>query len=164
MAIYSMKGAKFYIGAAVAMKSGAWAVGDFTTPLTAKTEVKEPEALASVVGEEFAETTFENSTDGTVRVLKGARKGGLLDLTFGHDYADAGQVAMKAAFESEQDFAFEIEWADKPLAGASPKNSRRLFIGKVMKMSDGGEGSATGKLMVSVQLNSNIVRVNASAT
>jgi hypothetical protein len=162
MAIYSMKGTKFYIGAAVAMKSGAWIVGDFTTPLTAKVEVKEPETLVAA-GEEFAEQAFENITDGTVRVLKGARKGSLLELTFGHDYADAGQVALKAAFEAETDFAFEIEWADKP-TGASPKNSRRLFIGKLMKLSDGGETTGVGKLTVSLQLNSNIVRVNASPT
>lgn len=163
MAIYSMKGAKISIGLAVAMKSGAWVAGDFTTPLTTKTEIKEPETLAAT-GEEFAELAFENVTDGTVRVLKGARKGGLLEFTHGHDYADAGQVALKAAFEAETDYAFEIEWADKPTAGAAPKNSRRMFIGKVMKMSDGGEGIGVGKLTYSVQLNSNIVRVNASAT
>lgn len=163
MPIYSMKGAKLYIGAAVAMKSGAWLVADFTTPLTAKTEIKEPETLAAA-GEEFAELAFENVTDGTVRVLKGARKGGLLEFTHGHDYADAGQVALKAAFEAEGDYAFEVEWSDKPTSGASPKNSRRLFIGKVMKLSDGGEGTGVGKLTYSVQLNSNIVRVNASAT
>lgn len=163
MAIYSMKGAKISIGLAVAMKSGAWVAGDFTTPLTTKTEIKEPETLAAA-GEEFAELAFENVTDGTVRVLKGARKGGLLEFTHGHDYADAGQVALKAAFEAETDYAFEIEWADKPTAGAAPKNSRRMFIGKVMKMSDGGEGTGVGKLTYSVQLNSNIVRVNASAT
>ena len=145
------------------MKSGAWVVADFTTPLTAKTEIKEPETLAAV-GEEFAELAFENVTDGTVRVLKGARKGGLLEFTHGHDYADAGQNAVKAAFEAEGDYAFEIEWADKPTSGASPKNSRRLFIGKVMKLSDGGEGTGVGKLSFSVQLNGNIVRVNASAT
>ncbi|MBN8630261.1 MAG: hypothetical protein J0L76_05345 [Rhodobacterales bacterium] len=163
MAIYSMKGAKISIGLAVAMKSGAWVAGDFTTPLTTKTEIKEPETLAAA-GEEFAELAFENVTDGTVRVLKGARKGGLLEFTHGHDYADAGQVALKAAFEAESDYAFEIEWADKPTSGAAPKNSRRMFIGKIMKMSDGGEGTGVGKLTYSVQLNSNIVRVNASAT
>lgn len=163
MAIYSMKGAKISIGLAVAMKSGAWVAGDFTTPLGTKTEIKEPETLAAA-GEEFAELAFENVTDGTVRVLKGARKGGLLEFTHGHDYADAGQVAVKAAFEAESDYAFEIEWADKPTAGASPKNSRRMFVGKIMKMSDGGEGTGVGKLTYAVQLNSNIVRVNASAT
>ncbi|MCU0826134.1 MAG: hypothetical protein MUE52_01705 [Tabrizicola sp.] len=163
MAIYSMKGAKISIGLAVAMKSGAWVAGDFTTPLTTKTEIKEPETLAAA-GEEFAELAFENVTDGTVRVLKGARKGGLLEFTHGHDYADAGQIAVKAAFEAETDYAFEVEWADKPTAGASPKNSRRMFVGKVMKLSDGGEGTGVGKLTYSVQLNSNIVRVNASAT
>ena len=163
MAIYSMKGAKLSIGAAVAMKSGAWIAGDFTTPLTAKTEIKEPETLAAT-GEEFSELSFENVTDGTVRVLKGARKGGLLEVTFGHDYADAGQVALKAAFEAESDYAFEMEWADKPTAGASPKNSRRQFIAKVMKLSDGGDTSAVGKLTVGLQVNSNYVRINASAT
>lgn len=161
--IYSMKGAKLYIGAAVAIKSGAWVVGDFTTPLTAKTEIKEPETMASAA-EEFAELAFENISDGAVRVLKGSRKGGLMDFTHGHDYADAGQIAVKAAFEAEGDYAFEIEWADKPSSGASPKNSRRLFIGKVMKMSDGGEGAGVAKFTYSVQLNSNVVRVNASAT
>ena len=163
MAIYSMKGAKVYIGAAVAMKSGAWVSADFTTPLTGKTEIKEPETLAST-SEEFAESAFENVTDGTVRVLKGARKGGLLEFTHGHDYADPGQVAVRAAFEAEGDYAFEVEWADKPSSGASPKNSRRMFIGKVMKLTDGGEGVGIGKLTYSVQLNSNVVAVNASAT
>lgn len=163
MAIYSMKGAKLSIGLAVAMKSGAWVASDFTTPLTTKSEIKEPETLA-MAGEEFAETAFENVTDGTVRVLKGARKGSLMEFTHGHDYADAGQLAVKAAFEAEADYAFEMEWADKPTTGAAPKNSRRMFIGKVMKISDGGEASGVAKFTYSVQLNSNIVRVNASAT
>jgi hypothetical protein len=163
MAIYSMKGAKLYIGAAVAMQSGPMEESDFTTPLSGKLEVKEPEALG-MASEEFAETAFENVTDGTVRVLKGARKGGMIEFTHGADYADPGQLAVRAAFEAETDFAFEVEWADKPSAGASPKNSRRLFIGKVMKLSDGGEGVAVGKLTFGVQLNSNVVAVNASAT
>lgn len=164
MAIYSMKGAKLAIGAAVAMKAGAWAAADFTTPLTAKTEVKEPETFA-VPGEEFNAIEFDNITDGYVKTLKGSRKAAMVEFTHAYDPADAGQIAIMAAFEAEGDYAFELEFADKPTTGAAPKNSRRLWIGKVMKLSTGGEnGNTVGKLTYGIAINSNVVRVAASAT
>lgn len=162
MAVYATKGSKVSIGAAVAIKSGLWVTADFTAPLTAKTEIKEPETLA-MAAEEFAGLEFENVTDGALRTLQGPRKPAAMEFTHGLDYADAGQLAVKAAFEAGGDYAFEIEFSDKPSSGASPKNSKRQFIGRVMKVAEGGDGGVM-KFTYTVQPNSNIVRVNASAT
>lgn len=163
MAIYSMKGARVSLGATAAIKSAPWVVGDFTTLLSAKTLIGELETMG-MSAEEFNALEFESVTDGAVRTLKGAIKSAPVEFTFGHDYADAGQTALKAAFASEADFALEIEWGDKPATGAAPKNSRRLCIGKVMKLGDGGEGGGIAKLSFTFQPNGNWVRVNASAT
>lgn len=163
MGIYSMKGTRVSLGGVAVMKSGAWVVADFTALLSSKTLIGELETMG-MSGEEFAALEFESVTDGAVRTLKGARKGKPVEFNFGHDYADTGQTAVKAAFESEGDFALELEWGDKPTAGASPKNSRRLCIGKIMSIGDGGEGGGIAKLSFTFQPNGNWVRVNASAT
>ena len=55
--------------------------------------------------------------------------------------------------------------ADKPAAGASPKNSTRLFIGMVMNSPEefGGANDVT-KVNLAIQPNSNVVRVAASGS
>jgi len=159
MAVFSVKGSIISIGGALAMQADDFEASDFTSQTWVP--IAEPESMGTA-GDAAAELTFDSVTAGRTRVLKGVTRAPAMELTFGADYADAGQAALRAAFLSQSDYAFKIELADKPSSGASPKNSQRLFIGKVMSINDTFDG--IHKLTATVQPNSNIVAVNASAT
>lgn len=162
MAVYTITGSKFEIGTAVALKSADFAAADFTMPLAAAAEVKEPETLGSPA-DEWETEDFGNVTDGRKRVFKIMRKGKAFDLTFGIDPTDAGQLAMRAAFEAAGNYAMRFTFADKPATGASPKNSTRSFVGLVLGCEDDPSGKI-GKVKFTIQPNSNIVVTHASAT
>lgn len=162
MAVFATTGCKFEIGTALALKSADFVTGDFTTPLTSATEVKEPETLGSPA-DEWETEDFGNVTDGRKRVFKIMRKGKAFELTCGLDPTDAGQLAMRTAFEAAGNFAMRFTFADKPASGASPKNSTRSFVGLVLGCEDDPSGKI-GKVKFTIQPNSNIVVTHASAT
>jgi hypothetical protein len=163
MAVYTITGSKFEVGAVVALKSADFVAADFTTPLTAATEVKEPKTLGAPI-DEWATAEFGNVTDGRTRVFKVMRKGKAFDLVCGIDPTDAGQIAMRAAFDAAvSNYAMRFTFADKPTSGASPKNSTRLFVGAVIGVEDDPSGEI-GLVKFSIQPNSNIVVTHASPT
>lgn len=162
MALYSTTGCKFEIGAAVALKSADFVTADFTTPLAAAAVVGEPETFGSP-SDEWETEDFGNVTDGRKRVFKIMRKGKAFELTCGLDPTDAGQLAMRAAFEAAGNFAMRFTFADKPATGASPKNSTRSFVGLVLGCED-DPGGKIGKVKFTIQPNSNILITHASAT
>lgn len=162
MAVYSIPGSKFELGAAVALKSADFVAGDFTTPLTAPAVVGEPETLGSL-SDTWEGEDFGNVTDGRIRTLKTMRKGSTMELTCGLDPTDEGQLAMRAAHAAKDNYAMRLTLADKPATGASPKNSTRSFIGLVLNVEDDPSGKI-GKVKFSVQINSNIVPTHASPT
>lgn len=163
MAVYTLVGSKFELGAVVAMKSADFVAADFTTPLAAALEVKEPKTIGRPA-DEWATADFTNVTDGRTRVFKMFRKGKAFDYVCGLDPTDAGQLAMRAAFEAPiSNFAMRFTFADKPVAGASPKNSTRVFLGCVVGVDD-GEGDDIGMVKFTIQPNSNIIITHASAT
>lgn len=163
MPTYVITGSKFELGAVVALKSADFIAADFTTPLTAATEVKEPKTLGAPA-DEWATAEFANVTDGRSRVYKVMRKGKSFELTCGLDPTDAGQLAMRAAFEALiSNYAMRFTFADKPVTGASPKNSTRLFVGSVTGVEDDPSGEI-GLVKFTIQPNSNIVLTHASAT
>lgn len=163
MPVYSLTGMKFSIGTALALKAGDFVAADFSAVVF--TEVKEPETLGTY-GDTFAGVTFDNVTDGRTKTYKGQRNASAIELTFGLDPTDAGQLALRSAFlDRVQDFAFRLELADKPTTGATPKNSTRTFVGKVMSLSDDvSDVGSVGKLKVTIQPNSNVVVAHASPT
>jgi hypothetical protein len=162
MAVYSIITSKVEIGAAVAMKSADFIAADFTTPLTAAVEVKEPKTLGSVM-DEWGTTEFSNVTDGRTRTLKLFKKGKPVELVFGNDPTDAGQLAVRAAALVDANYAFRMSFGDKPASGASPKPSTRLFIGTILSVEDDPSGEHH-VLKVTIQPNSNIIATQASAT
>lgn len=162
MPVYAITGSKVEIGAAVALKSADFVAADFTTPMTAPAVVGEPETLGAV-SDAWEGEDFTNVTDGRTRVSKTVRKGSVVELVHGLDPTDAGQLAMRAAYLTRDNYAVRITLADKPATGASPKNSTRTFVGAVMNVEDDPSGKI-GKVKFSIQINSNIVVTHASAT
>ncbi|MGH9916723.1 MAG: hypothetical protein ACRD63_15715, partial [Pyrinomonadaceae bacterium] len=62
-------------------------------------------------------------------------------------------------------YPFKIELNDKPAVGAAPKNSLRYFMGLVTSAQEaGGAANTVQSLNSTVEINSNIVKVAASAT
>lgn len=162
MATFSTKGMTFAIGAVVALKAADFVLADFTTPLTAATDVGEPETLA-IAGDEWTTEDFVNVTTGRAITVKTGRKAKAMEFQHGLDPLDAGQLAIRAACNAETNFAFRLTFADKPLAGAAPKNSTRLFVGSVVMVDDDASGKI-GKFKFTIQPNSNIFVTHASAT
>jgi len=161
MATYTIAGSKFEIGAAVALKNADFVAGDFTAPLATAAEVGEPETFGAV-SDTWETEDFTNVTSMRTRVVKTVRKGGTFELTCGIDPLDAGQLAMRAALAVAGNFAFRFSFSDKPAAGASPKNSTRLFVGAVLSAEDDPSGKI-GKVKFTVQINSNLIVTHASA-
>lgn len=162
MAVYAIAGSKVELGAVVATKSADFVAGDFTTPMTAAAVVGEPETLGSL-SDAWEGEDFGNVTDGRTRTIKTMRKGSTMELTHGLDPTDAGQLAMRAAYLTKDNYAVRLTLSDKPSSGASPKSSTRTFVGLVMNVEDDPSGKI-GKVKFTVQINSNIVVTHASPT
>ncbi|QRY66548.1 hypothetical protein JVX98_19320 [Ensifer sp. PDNC004] len=161
MPIVATAGSKVFIGEALAAKNVDFVAADFTD--IDWTEIGSMENIGSL-GDTSAEITFDDIGKNRTQKLKGTRNAGNCELVMGIDYADAGQVALLAAEKTPHDYAFKIEFNDKPATGASPKNSQRLFIAKVMSAAEAlDQANNVMKLNATLGINSNVVRVNASA-
>ncbi|WP_430251701.1 hypothetical protein [Neorhizobium sp. DAR64860/K0K1] len=162
MPTFSTAGSKIFIGTAMSDDDGEVIAADFTA--VTWTEIGRTTTLGT-----FGDTS--NSIDSTyidrarVQKRKGARNAGTIELAMDIDTTDAGQIALLAAEKSTANFAFKIEMNDKPVTGASPKPSQRLFYGLVMSAAEElGDADSMAKLNCQIALNSNIVRVTASAS
>jgi len=159
--LYPVSGCKFYIGGAVEEKDTAWVAADFTAQ--AWKEVKKwtqmgpigPAAqliTSDIIGEEYT------------KKAKGTRNNGSMQNVFDVDNLDEGQIALLAAEQTRNNYAFRVVLNDAPVAGTAPAPSERLFIGLVMSAQEQGGGANTVQaLNATVEINSNIVRVAATA-
>ncbi|ASP85474.1 hypothetical protein GHK50_29860 [Sinorhizobium medicae] len=161
MPIFATAGSKVFIGGALAAKNADFVEADFDAQVWV--EVGSMENIGSL-GDTSAEITFDDIGKNRTQKLKGTRNAGNCELVMGIDYADAGQIALLAAEKTPHDYAFKIEFNDKPASGASPKNSERLFVAKVMSAAEAlDQANNVMKLNATLGINSNVVRVNASA-
>lgn len=115
MAIYATAGAKFYIGttASVDFTDYSSALADFAAD--SYTEVKPSETIGDF-GDTSTDVKFLGIGDSRAQHLKGSKDAGTQNLVFGFDAADAGQIAMKAAYASPQDFNAKVVFNDAPVA------------------------------------------------
>lgn len=162
MPTFPINGSKIYIGTPLDRKSTPWTEADFAS--ITWTEIKGWTTLGAIgPSAQLISTQLINSEDEDKQ--KGSRNWGSMQNTFAADPTDAGQIALIAAEATRYNYAFKVEWNDKPATGASPKNSLRYFIGLVMMAQEAGGGAnAVQTLNATVEINSKPVRVNASAT
>jgi hypothetical protein len=66
----------------------------------------------SEFGPSFADITFEDLGTGLVAHFKGARDDGVLNVGLGRDIDNVGQVAVRAALLSKDDFNFKVAYND----------------------------------------------------
>ncbi|MGP9804492.1 hypothetical protein [Paracoccus sp. NSM] len=159
MTIYATNGARIFIGGALSAKSTDFVEADFTSQTWV--EVGEAEGLGSA-GDTSAEITFDGITSGRTRRLKGTRNAGTMELVFGNDPTDPGQIALVAAEKAKGDYAFRIVLTDAP-QGGSP--SERMFVAQVgSTVEQFDSANNVIKLNATLWINSNIVRKAAGAS
>ncbi|MFG1256314.1 phage tail tube protein [Xanthobacter flavus] len=162
MALFSASGSKIFIGAVKVPGATDFTAADFTSETW--TEIGEVESIGSF-GDTSELITSNVLSRGRTRKAKGTKNAGSMEVTMNSDYADTGQLALRAAAAARDSYSFKIEFADKPSAGASPKNSVRYFAALVMSANDqADEANAIIKLTSTLEINSNVVVVHASAT
>lgn len=123
--IVTASGSKFYIGPAAASTMDT--IAEFEA-VSVWTEVGMIEDLGED-GDESSSVTGAVIGDARIRKAKGARDAGVKTIVCFHDPTDAGQSAMEAAEESDNNYAFKEVLPDGP-AGYS--NTIRYFRGLVM--------------------------------
>jgi hypothetical protein len=158
MAVYSTAKVKFSVGTTKATS----VIGDYTSDTF--TAIGEIEDLGEL-GDTSEIITFAAVTDARMRKAKGVADAGEFEITVGRDPADAGQMALRAALASSAGYNFKLELTDKPLAGASPKNTTLYFKALVngTKNVMGGANDIT-KQTFTLAIQSEILEVAASAT
>lgn len=162
MARYAVAGCKIYIGGVLADKSTDFVAADFTSQTWV--EIKEWVTMGDS-GDAAADITSQVISEARDKHAKGTRNAPVMEHVFNDDPLDTGQLAVIAAEKSANNYAFRIEYNDKPAVGASPKNSMRYFIALVNSARRvGGSANTNRTLAVSLQPNSNFVDVAASAT
>lgn len=106
MAIASTTGAQFFLGPINAVAADETDYGALSY-----TEVKEVESIGEF-GDQASTVTFTSLGDARVRKRKGVRDAGDLNVVVGNDPLDPGQLAMIAAQETENSYAFKVVLAD----------------------------------------------------
>lgn len=156
--IFATAGAKLHIGAAKAFTGTDFTASDFTTGTPSWTEIGGTTNLGSA-GDTSELITTNHIGEARTRKLKGTRNAGSMQVLIDLDYADAGQLALIAAEKTDDTYAFRITFNDAP-AGGTP--SYRYFVALVMSAAEQlDEANNTTKLAVTLELDSNIVRVAA---
>uniref|UniRef100_UPI003BAB2781 hypothetical protein n=1 Tax=Stappia sp. TaxID=1870903 RepID=UPI003BAB2781 len=94
------------------------------------------------------------------RKAKGPRNAGSQIIVMDLDYADAGQVALIAGEKTPYTYPIRLTLNDAP-PGGTP--SQRLYVALIMTQSEQwDEATSLNKLNVTLEIDSNIVRVAAA--
>ena len=159
--IFTTAGARLYIGPALAAKSSDFERSDFPAAGSADwVEIDETESLGSA-GDTSTEVAFDGINSARTRRLKGTRNAGTMEIVCGLDPNDPGQQAVIAAERVKFDFAFRLVLDDAE-PGGTP--SERLFVAQVGSVAEAFDTANTVmKLNATLWINSNIVKINASA-
>lgn len=158
MPIYATAGSKVFVGLAKASKTTDFVAADFNG--MSWVEVGWLENIGAF-GDESSEITFDAIGQGRTQKLKGVRNAGNMELIAGVDYTDPGQIALRAAEATKDDYAMRVDFNDKPVGGTVP--SKRYFVAKIMSARETLDGANNvTKLHAILGINSNVVRVAAS--
>lgn len=156
--IFATAGAKLYVGGPLAAKTSDFVLGDFAGQ--SWVQVSWMESIGAF-GDESTSITFDAIEQQRTQKLKGTRNAGDMAVVCGIDYEDAGQIILRAAEATPNNYAFKVQFNDAP-AGGTP--SERYFIALVMSARETLDtANNVMKFNPTLGVNSNIVRVNAAA-
>lgn len=156
--IFATSGSKVYIGQSLAAKTTPFVLSDFAAQ--SWVEIGFVETIGKF-GDESSTVKFDAVGAGRTYKLKGNRDAGDIALVCALNYGDYGQATLRGAESTPNNYAFRIDFNDKPAGGSVP--SKRYFIGLVMTASEQLDGANNVmKLNATIGINSNIVRTNAA--
>lgn len=155
--IFATAGARLFIGSPLAAQTTDFVEADFAGQSWVAVNWMEN---IGAFGDEAASVTFDAIEQGRTQKLKGTRNAGDMEVVCGIDYEDAGQIAIRAAEATPNNYAFKVLFNDMPGGGTS--GSIRYFIGLVMSARETLDtANNVMKLNATIGINSNIVRINA---
>jgi len=108
--VFATTGTRIFIGPQVA---GTLALEDDEGLSASFTEIDPVESIGKF-GDEAQEIKFTSLKDGRVRKTKGPRDAGSMTLVCGWSATDLGQIALIAAQETNNKFAFKVVFPDAP--------------------------------------------------
>lgn len=161
--LYPVAGKRFYIGGVMATKKTDFVAADFAGQ--SWIEIDGWETHGSI-GDAGALITTALINRGRDVKQKGTANGGSMQNNFAILTEDLGQIALIAAAQpaNKNNYAFKIEGNDAPASGSDPTPSMRMFVGLAMNASEQGGNANTAQMLQStVEVNSNIVKVAATA-
>lgn len=158
----NVNGCKIYIGGAPLTEQDAdWDATDFTA--VTWTQIQGWTQMGSL-GDARSLTTSDQIDAGRTKKAKGPRNAGSMQNNFDADPTDPGQIALLAAVDSDYAYPFKVELNDTPATGSAPTPSQRLFTALVMGVPEqGGTATAARTIQSTLEIDSNIVHVAASA-
>ena len=156
--VFATAGATISIGSSILSQSADFTISDFAGE--SWTEIAWVENMGNF-GDQSAEITFDAIGEGRTLKLKGTRNAGNMDLVCGLVADDAGQLLLRAAEATPDDYAFKVTFNDLPAGGSNA--SERYFIAKVMSVRETLDtANNVVKLNATLGINSNIVKVDAA--
>lgn len=162
MSLSAIAGQKLYIGGQLDDKSTDFVESDFSAVTW-----QEIDGWSQCGA--FGDTSALISTDlinrGRTVKQKGTKNGGQMQNVFAVIPGDDGQEDLIAAAGTNVNYAFKIEFDDAATSPASPvpQPTKRLFVGLVMTAEEaGGDANTVQKLNATIEINSNIVKVDAT--
>ena len=159
MSLHPVAGSKLYIGGVLADKATDFVEADFTSQTWVAIDGWEQ---MGAIGDTAQIITTSLVNRGRDIKQKGTRNAGSMQNVFAIVPSDPGQIALIAAEKTVSNYAFKIEFPDKPATGSAPTPSQRLFVGLVTSAQEaGGEANTVMKLNATIEINSNIVPVAA---
>lgn len=158
----NVNGCKIYIGSAPLDEQDAdWVASDFTSVVW--TQIQGWTQMGAY-GDARSLTTSDQIDSGRTKKAKGPRNAGSMQNNFDAAPTDPGQLALLAAVDVDDAYPFKIELNDKPASGTAPAASQRLFTALVMGVPEqGGTATAARTIQATLEIDSNIVQVAATA-
>ena len=162
MQLYPVKGAKFFIGAAMAsIPNEDVDAADFTSVVW--TQVKGWSNMGDItdtqaeITESVIDLGRDLSTKGTFNAPRQSHR-------FIPIADDVGQIAMRSASKTNYNYPMKVEWDDEPPTGSNPEPSKEMWIGLVFPGTRAGGAANTARMLAfDVKPNTNIVSVDATA-
>ncbi|RVC47578.1 hypothetical protein EN781_00125 [Mesorhizobium sp. M4A.F.Ca.ET.090.04.2.1] len=149
MSIFATAGAKFYLGTTASIDFTSYATALAAFQADTYTQVKPMETVGDF-GDTATDVKFLGLDDSRAQHLKGSNDAGVQQLIAGFDATDPGQIAVKAAKASPQDFNAKVVFNDAPVArsatftvtiaapGVFTATGHGLEVGDVIQLSTTG--------------------------
>lgn len=156
--LYPVAGCKIYIGGIKATQSTDFVEADFSGE--SWTEIDGWNSMGAFGDTAQVITTSLINRNRDIK-QKGTANAGAMENTFAITPSDPGQVALTAAAAAanKNNYAFRVDFNDAD--GGAP--SKAYFVALVMSSNEaGGEANTVRNLNVTLEINSNIVRVAAT--